>query len=396
MKIRNKEIPLPGLRNIKTALSIFVLLMIYEISGRGNVTTAITASILCLQDSVSKSLTESRARVLSTIMGGVYGILFVYFWIDKNVLLYNIGIGISVVLAIYICNLLKQRDLILNTMFVLIGVALVPKDEMLPMTYAMNRIMDTLIGIFVALIVNRYFFPPNTKRLSYKRTLSTMEQLKKDSTYLKYENYKQSTWDGGDALELYIHPKNSLYEEYDFKYRVSIAEAKGDLTLSLTPNYNRRTMILEGETTFIHEGYHTIKLKQFDQDYFKGNVKTFSKGTTVNFNIMLSKGYESDIYAIQNNEHSDLVNITNDQLDVYNVSLFYSLYDGNVMTIIKDGVVVYTHIVNKGESIVFRHLNHYAIDEYLVTLKNENIDSDVTVCVRADIKHKPKIEKKLN
>ncbi len=396
MKIKNKEIPLPGLRNIKTALSIFLLLMIYEHTGRSNVSTAITAAILCLQDSVSKSLTESRDRVISTIMGGMYGLFFVYFWIGKSDLVYNIGIGVSVVLAIYICNLVKQRDLILNTMFVLIAVALVPKDEMLPMTYAINRIIDTLIGIFIALIINRYFFPPTSKRLSYKRTLSTIEQLKKDSIHLKHENYKQSTWAGGEALELFIHPKNSLYEEYDFKYRISIAEAKGDLELSLTPNYNRRTMILEGETTFIHEGYHTIKLKQFDQDYFKGNVKTFSKGTTLNFNIMLSKGYESEINAVQNHEYFDLVNITNDQLDVYNVALFYSLYDGNVMTITTDGVIVFTEVLNKGETLIFRHLNNYAIDQYIVTLKNEQVISKEPICIRADIKHKPKIEKRIN
>ncbi len=394
MKIGNKNIPLPGLRNIKTALSVLVLLLAYEFTGRSNVSTAITASILCLQDSVSKSITESRDRVISTIAGGLYGLFFVYFWIGKNEIVYNIGISLSIVLAIYVCNLLKQRDLILNTMFVLIAVAMVPRDEMLPMTYAANRIIDTLIGIFVALIINRYFFPPKTQRLSYKRTLGTIEQLKKDCLYIKPANYKKTTWAGGDALEVLIHPKNSLYEEYDFKYRVSIAETIGDLTLSLTPNYNRRTMILEGETTFIHEGYHTIKLKQFDQDYFKGNVKTLSKGRTVNFNVMLSKGYESDVATVQNNEHFDLVNITNDQLDVYNVALFYSLYDNNVLTITKDGVVVFNHIINKGESIVFKHLNNYAIDEYLVTLKNKIVDNDAVICIRADIKHKPKIEKK--
>ncbi len=392
--IKNKKVRLPGLRNIKTALSVFLIFALYELMGRSNASTAVTAAIICLQDSVAKSLSESRDRVIGAILGGIFGILFVYFCLGINMYIYYFSMGLGIVIIIYICNFKKQYDLVLNTLFVFIAVATVPQDEILPMVYAVNRVIDTLVGIFMAVGINRYFFPPKEKSLNYKRAMTTMEQIKKDSVYLRNENYKKSTWDGGDALELYIYPKNSLYEEYNFKYRISIADAKGDLELSLTPNYYRRTMILNGETTFSHEGYHTIKLKQFDQDYFKGNVKTVSKGVTTNFNIMVAKGFESDIYAIQNNEIFDFVTITNDQLDVYNFALYYSLYDGNVITITKDGIIIYTRILNEGESLAFRHLNRYPIDECSVIISNRNIQNDdEIVCVRANIINKKQLEK---
>ncbi len=392
--ISNRKIKLPGLRNIKTALAVLTLFVLYQITGLGDASTAITASILCLQNSVSKTMSESKYRVISTIFGGIYGIVFVYLFLGINIYIYYICLSLSIVAIIYICNLAKQYDVILNTLFVFIAVATVPQDEVLPMAYALKRIFDTLVGILVTVFINRYFFPPREQRLNYKRTLTDIEQLRKDSNFIKQEKYKKSTWAGGEALELYIHPKNSLYEEYNFKYRISIADTKGDLELSLTPNYYRRTMILNGETTFSHEGYHTIKLKSFDQDYFKGNVKTVSKGVTTNFNIMLAKGYESDIYAIQNNENFDFVTITNDQLDVYNFALYYSLYDGTVFTLTKGGIVVYTRIINEGDSLVFKHLNRYALDEYTATISNRNVlNSEDVVCVRSNIRNKRQVDK---
>lgn len=386
MVINDKKIPLPGLRNIKTALSVLILLVIYQLTGRENEFIAITSAFICLQDSVSKTLQEGRDRVIGTIIGGAYGIAFVFFELNKNIITKDIGIFLSCILIIYICNLLAQSDLISNTVFVFILVVSVPATEMLPMAYAINRIIDTLVGIIVAVLVNRYFFPPKIQRVSYKRHLGTVDQLKKDSKFVKVENCKQSTWIGGDALELLIYPKNSLYEEYDFKYRISVADTIGELDLSYTPNYYRRTMILKGETTFEHIGYHTIHLKQFDQDYFKGNIKTKSKGTTTNFNIMLAKGYESDIATIKNKETTDLLAITADDLDIFEVAHYYSLYDNNVMNIIKDDLVVFTQVLNKGDNITFKHLHHYKVDEFNVTISNEDVEDNEIICIRANIK----------
>ncbi len=386
MEIYNKNVRLPGLRNIKTGLCVFIVLTLYQFLGRENEFIAITAAVICLQDSVSKSLSEGRNRVISTIVGGIYGLLFIVLGIHHKLLINNFEIALSCILIIYICNLINKPELIINGLFVFILVVLVPANEMSPIHYAANRIIDTLIGIVIAVIVNRYFFPPKEQRVFYKRTVGTFSQLKKDCKFIKAEHCKQSTWAGGEALELLIYPKNSLYEDFDFKYRISISDTQGEMDLSLAPNYYRRTMILSGETTFSHEGYHTIKLKQFDQDFFKGSVKTKSKGKTTNFNLMLAKGYESDIVTVKNNEFFDLLTITHDDLNVFDVACFYSLYDQNVFTITKQGQVVFTKILNKGDTIVFKHLKEYKIDEYIVNIKNSYIDDKKkVVCVKAII-----------
>ncbi len=380
------KLPLPGLRNIKTALCILIILIGYQATGRENEFIAITVAVLCLQDSVNKSLIESRNRIISTIMGGLYGLLFIISGLNNDVITKDIGIAISTILIIYICNLLKNHSLIINSLFVFILVVSVPANEMSPLNYATRRIEDTLIGIIVAVIINRYFFPPKVKKVNYKKSMINHAQLLKDSRFIKGHSYKLSTWAGGEALELLIYPKDAIYEDFNFKYRLSIAETVGEVLLTYTPNYYRRTMILSGEATYEHEGSHTIKLKQFDQDYYKGDVKTKSKGVTTNFNMMISKGYESDIATIKNGETTDLLTITHDELNTFEVAHYYSLYDNTVLSIESKGEIVYTHILNKDDSIVFKHLYHYAIDEFFVTLRNDYIEDDVVLCVRANIK----------
>ncbi len=386
MLIRNKHIPLPGLRNIKTALTVLVLLMLYQSFGRENEFIAITAGILCLQDSVDKSLDEGMSRVVSTIIGGAYGLLFVFIGLNQHVILKDVSIAISCIIIIYVCNLISKTKYIINSVFVFILVVLVPVDEISPMIYAINRIIDTLVGIIVAVSINRYFFPPKLKHVHYKRAVDTLTQLKKDCKYIKAENYKKSTWSGGDALEIYIHPKDSLYEDFDFRYRISIADTKGDVNLTHIPNYYRRTMILKGETTFEHEGSHVVKLKQFEQDYFSGSAVTKAKGAIEYFNIIFARGYQSDITPIKNNETADLITITGDDFGTFNLSHYYSLYDNNVFTIKKSDETVFTHILNKGDSLIFKHLHHYSLDELIVQVGNSAINShNEIVCIKASV-----------
>lgn len=381
-----KNIPLPGLRNIKTALSILIILIIYQTIGRDNEFIAITAAVLCLQDSVNKTIIESRNRVITTILGGIYGLSFIITGLNNNLILKDIGICLSCIIIIYICNLYNKHDLITNTLFVFILVVSVPANEMTPMAYATNRIIDTLAGILIALIINRFFFPPKVKRVAYRRKLNNRFHLQQDCTFIKNESYKKSTWAGGDALELLIYPKDCVYEDFDFKYRISVAHTIGDINLTYTPNYYRRTMILDGNAIYYHEKSHTKNLNKFDQDIYKGSYKTRALGNATNFNIMYSKGYECEITTIKNKEITDLITITNDELNIFNVAHYYSLKDNNLFTIKNNQEVVFMKILNYGDSLIIKHLDNYTIDEFLVDIKNSSTSEDEIVCIRANIK----------
>lgn len=383
----SEKIELPGLRNIKTALSILTCLIVYQLLGRENEFIAITSAVICLQDSVDKSLEEGMNRVIGTMLGGIYGILFLFVGFSTSgTLIKDLGVTLSCIAIIYICNLYNKQDYIINAIFVFILVVLIPAGEQSPFVYAYNRIIDTLIGIIIAVTINRYFFPPRARDVSYKRSKGTIAQLKKDCVFIKECDYKKSEWEGGNIQELLIYPKNSLYEDFDFKYRISIAETVGDIDLPIIPDYYRITMVLDGETNFVHDGAHSIHLKKFDQDYFRGNLKTYSEGTTVNFNIIFKKGHEVSIELIRKGEYDDLLEITSDKKCIFERALYYSLYDRNVLTITKDGFVVFVHILNKGDSILFKRLNTYNLDDLVVNISNQTIKEKTEVlCIKTNI-----------
>lgn len=51
-------------------------------------------------------------------------------------------------------------------------------------------------------------------------------------------------------------------------------------------------MVLQGELYLSHEGHHSTALKEFQQDSFRGDWKTTSRGRVTDFNLMMAR-YQS-------------------------------------------------------------------------------------------------------
>lgn len=120
---------------------------------------------------------------------------------------------------------------------------------------------------------------------------------------IKKEELSTSKWSGGTSTQLYIYPENELYENRNFKFRIS--SAKVDLeesTFTKLSNIKRKIMILDGKLKLVHENHHEITLEKFDQDTFYGDWNTKSYGKVTDFNLMLNKNTDGII------EHINLEN----------------------------------------------------------------------------------------
>ncbi|MEW9080449.1 HutD family protein [Terrisporobacter glycolicus] len=120
---------------------------------------------------------------------------------------------------------------------------------------------------------------------------------------IKKEELSTSKWSGGTTTQLYIYPENELYENRNFKFRIS--SAKVDLeesTFTKLSNIKRKIMILDGKLKLVHENHHEITLEKFDQDTFYGDWNTKSYGKVTDFNLMLNKNTDGII------EHINLEN----------------------------------------------------------------------------------------
>ncbi len=156
MKIK---FPKPGLRNTKTALSVFFCILLFELIGRPNPLFACSAAIICMRETVHYSYKMGVARLAGTLIGGIVGLTFLL--VKNNLTLLNtestIG-GLGVLIVIYFCNLFKKSGASVISSIVFLAIV-IGVSEKSPFLYALDRMMDTFIGIIVALLVNKYIYP---------------------------------------------------------------------------------------------------------------------------------------------------------------------------------------------------------------------------------------------
>ncbi len=116
---------------------------------------------------------------------------------------------------------------------------------------------------------------------------------------IKANQHKTTTWSGGTTTQLFIFPEGSDYQKRDFLFRISTATVETEeSTFTSLPGFKRKLMILEGELLIKHKGHYEKKLKQFEQDEFRGGWETSAVGKVTDFNLMMSRGVEGSLKFI--------------------------------------------------------------------------------------------------
>lgn len=155
------ELPHIGSRNIKTALSVLICLIIWPSS-----LFAAIAAVICVQSTVENSLQIGINRLIGTLLGGVFALILICLIDSFNLhkfLPLIVAAGVS--LIIYICNLLKKPSASSISSVTLIAILITQTSDS-PLIYAFQRIIETIFGVLVAILINKYIHPPkeeNTK-----------------------------------------------------------------------------------------------------------------------------------------------------------------------------------------------------------------------------------------
>ena len=194
-----------GMRTVKTTVAVMLCIVIFPLLTilskrlpdnpapifrilrfllyRESPIFACIASIIIMQPTVEKSLKLGSSRIVGTIVGGVVGLIFTFI---ITVLPYKglpiILVGIGLVLIITLFNVLgspKSTSIALVT-FLIIMINIDSRD---PMLYAVNRIIDTSIGVFIAVFINKYMTCPNFLR----KYINKKTKIKKDEDNKKLQ-----------------------------------------------------------------------------------------------------------------------------------------------------------------------------------------------------------------
>lgn len=155
------KLPHIGSRNIKTALSVFICLLFLNKS-----LMAAIAAIICMQSTIEDSVVIGINRLIGTFLGGLLGLVIIYFISIFNLQAYSIFISaLSVSLVIYICNLIKKPAACVISSIVVLGIIIDPNIDN-QFFYALNRTLETSLGVVIAILVNRFINPPDDSNLT--------------------------------------------------------------------------------------------------------------------------------------------------------------------------------------------------------------------------------------
>ncbi|KAB3530306.1 aromatic acid exporter family protein [Alkaliphilus pronyensis] len=142
-----------GLRTIKTGIAVSTTMLVTDFLNIEYPFFALIAALIAMQPTVSDSWHSGINRIIGTFIGAFVGLLF-GFIAPINFLL----VGLGLILLIYTMNRLGWTDSI--NIAGVVFLAIILNDEGVHIIYAVNRLIDTFIGISIALGVNYLIFPP--------------------------------------------------------------------------------------------------------------------------------------------------------------------------------------------------------------------------------------------
>ena len=165
--MNNFKFPKIGLRTIKSGIAVFLCLLLLP---KEPFFACLTA-VICLQDTVYNSIHMGINRGAGTILGALFGLIFLFSFrsLENHIpnehiakLIIYIIIALGIIFMIYLCNLLKRPGAINITCIAFLGVTTAHAYSD-PLYYATNRIVETLLGIVISILVNKLITPPPHK-----------------------------------------------------------------------------------------------------------------------------------------------------------------------------------------------------------------------------------------
>lgn len=155
-KINN--FPVPGMRVIKTALAIFLCLLTMELMDEKFSSYSAVVAIVCMQKDWYNSVQVAKDRSIGTLIGALFGLiaylLIFYLNLGEITILAYLVIALMMVILIMTTISLNGSEIIAITCIIFLSVATFQDTDTNIYYFAIRRVIDTFIGIVIALVVN--------------------------------------------------------------------------------------------------------------------------------------------------------------------------------------------------------------------------------------------------
>lgn len=171
-----------GMRILKTALAVALCILISKLLKLEYPFYVAIAAIISMESSITSSYKAGRNRMAGTLVGALTGLIFASIQ-PGNALL----CGLGTIVLIYVCERFHWNNSISIAGIVFIAI-MVNLNGKSPLLYGASRILDTSIGISVAILINYLVFPPNIGKMVQDQYADLLNTLQSSVTLLSQPN----------------------------------------------------------------------------------------------------------------------------------------------------------------------------------------------------------------
>lgn len=166
-----KQIPKIGLRIIKSAVAVFLCYLFNYFRGENGIVFYSQLSVLwCIQSYISTTKQNAWQRIVGTFIGAVFGLVVLLMfmlmrnaaWPVNELTLYltkGLITSIGIIFVLYITVILNKKNASYFSCVVFLSIVVIHGGDNNPFVFTLNRVIDTMIGIFLGVAVNLFHLP---------------------------------------------------------------------------------------------------------------------------------------------------------------------------------------------------------------------------------------------
>lgn len=166
----NHKLPPIGMRMIKSAIGVFIGFVIYFIRGCNGTPFYTALSVLwCMRPYVNEAKIMAKQRTMGTLIGGVFGLIMIFtehelIQFEYPIFLRYVLISIVLIPVLYTTVFLNMKNASYFACVVYLSIVVVHITDENPYLFVFNRVLDTLIGVLIGLLVNTFTYPKKFRK----------------------------------------------------------------------------------------------------------------------------------------------------------------------------------------------------------------------------------------
>lgn len=144
-----------GMRTLKTGIAVFLVILLFQFLGWEGTNIAALTAVFSLREDFGQSLHFGSSRILGNTIGGLYAVSFFVLsqMLHGEAWVSLIFVPICTMLTIMTNVAMNNKTGIIGGVSALLIITLsVPSGG--PIQYAVVRVFETFIGVFIAILVN--------------------------------------------------------------------------------------------------------------------------------------------------------------------------------------------------------------------------------------------------